>query len=323
MMSRIFTTAACCMLLFLGASGARAEVPFPPADLAVTVSVDDDGAYSAVFTWHRPRGANGVNWRVDGYTLYARDLTRDGSEFVEIATTTELTATIADEVNLCCSAYTYYVKAYNTDGEGDPSNLVSTVGARGYNEGDFGEYMGTGQSEIVSNPPPKALLDKEYRYDAMVLSDLRDRNANITFSVTSGPSGMAIDPATGVITWTPSEPGRYDVRIKAELEESAEMHEQSWTVDVASVASSVPVMTRASDAIYPNPATGELTVRLDAGPASDLRVVDLHGRAVLGTSVPAGAESYRLDVRSLAAGIYFLRIRSSAGEKVAPFSIVR
>jgi hypothetical protein len=331
MMGKIFTAAIGCMLLLLTAHSAGTAAPNAPTNLTVTVNYDNaNGTYSAVFDWRTPHGANSINTRVDGYKLYARDLSQNGSEFVEVGSTDRTTITIGDELNLCCTAYTFYVKANNSnDGgitlvESDESNRVSTVCGRNYNDGDYNDYLGTGEGEIVSNPPQKAQLGKEYHYDAMVLNDLHAHNNGITFSLARAPEGMSINATTGLVTWVPSEAGLYNVQIKAEQTTTKEVHDQIWTVQVSESVSGVPMTSSSASSVYPNPASSYLTVKLGAtGSASDLQVSDVRGREVLGTTVQAGNEGYRLDVSSLATGTYFLHIKNTGGERVIPFNIVR
>jgi len=325
MMGKFFTTAACCMMLLLVASSARAERPEAPSDLTVTINYDDsNGNYSAVFRWKAPRGANGIRGRVNGYRLYARDLGAEGSEFTEVGSSTETSVTLTDEVNICCTAYTFYVKAHNEEGESDESNRVSSVCGRDYNDGDFSDYDGSGESEIVSNPPQKAQLGKEYEYDPMVLNDIRNSGGQVSFSLVKGPSGMTIDESTGLVSWIPTEPGLYNVQITATLEGTTQVHDQIWTVQVASGVSGVPAVGAASISLYPNPAVNALTIRLlPSVSATELRVSNALGQKVLDASARAGQESVRLDVSSLGAGAYFVHIKSASEERVIPFNVVR
>lgn len=325
MMGKFFTTAACLALLFFAAQSARAGRPDAPSDLNVTLDYNEnDGSYSAVFKWKAPRGANSIGSRVDGYRLYARDLMMEGSEFIEVKRSTETSVTLTTEVNICCSAYTFYVKAYNEDGASDESNRVSTVCGRDYNDGDFNDYLGTGESEIVSNPPQKAELGEEYEYDPMVLNDIRNGAGEVTFSLVKGPSGMTIDPATGVVSWTPRETGLYNVQISAKLEGTSQVHDQMWGVQVSASASSVPMFINGSSSIFPNPAVNDLTIKLlPSLSATELRVCDMLGRKVLDASANAGEESVRLDLRSLGAGAYFVHIKNASEERVIPFNVVR
>ncbi len=60
--------------------------------------------------------------------------------------------------------------------------------------------------------------------------------------------------------------------------------------------------------IYPNPATGRVSLQLAEGPAGSLRVVDVQGRQILSQSIPAGSQNFDLDIQSLKTGIYYLQL---------------
>jgi hypothetical protein len=60
---------------------------------------------------------------------------------------------------------------------------------------------------------------------------------SVTYSVQSGPSGLAVDSATGVIQWTPSEaqgPGQYPVTVRVQDPEGLSA-EQTFELSVAEV----------------------------------------------------------------------------------------
>ena len=65
--------------------------------------------------------------------------------------------------------------------------------------------------------------------------------------------------------------------------------------------------------VFPNPATDELTIQLNANNAhpSTIAIFNVAGRTVLIQEATAGRSDIRLDVSSLQSGMYFLRISSS------------
>ena len=66
---------------------------------------------------------------------------------------------------------------------------------------------------------------------------------------------------------------------------------------------------RSSDfRLYPNPATGRVSLQLADGPAGSLRVVDVQGRQVLSQAIPAGSQNFDLDIQHLKAGLYYLQL---------------
>lgn len=60
--------------------------------------------------------------------------------------------------------------------------------------------------------------------------------------------------------------------------------------------------------VYPNPADHLVIVRFDAGEGRSLEVLDLSGRPVLSKRVNAASTSADIDVRSLANGLYTVRL---------------
>ncbi len=63
---------------------------------------------------------------------------------------------------------------------------------------------------ITSEPVTEAEVDAEYEYDV----DASDADGDtLTYSLADAPAGMAIDGATGLIEWTPTAAGDYDVDV--------------------------------------------------------------------------------------------------------------
>jgi hypothetical protein len=65
---------------------------------------------------------------------------------------------------------------------------------------------------ITSTPITTATVDVLYNYN--VVSTDPDDGDTLTCSLTTSPTGMTINSATGVINWTPSTEGDYDVTVE-------------------------------------------------------------------------------------------------------------
>jgi glucose/arabinose dehydrogenase len=63
---------------------------------------------------------------------------------------------------------------------------------------------------FTSSPVLTAVDDAAYTYDANATG-----NPAPTFSLTTAPAGMSIDPTTGIVTWTPTNPGNFNVTVQA------------------------------------------------------------------------------------------------------------
>jgi len=64
---------------------------------------------------------------------------------------------------------------------------------------------------------------------------------------------------------------------------------------------------------YPNPAQGMLTISLPTAMDIQVTLVDMSGRIVLNKAMQEGEES--LDIKAIAAGIYYIQINTPMGTK--------
>jgi len=85
------------------------------------------------------------------------------------------------------------------------------------------------QTPTITSPPiTTATVDELYTYDV----DATDPDGDtLTYSLTTNPSGMTINSATGVINWTPSVEGDYDVIV--EVSDGEKSTTQSFTMTVS------------------------------------------------------------------------------------------
>jgi PKD repeat protein len=112
-----------------------------------------------------------------------------------------------------------------TDSAANPSHAYGAPGTYGVslvvtdNEGhasapDYTTAKVNGPPAITSTPVTEAKVGTPYAYDV----EATDPNAGdtLTFSLDASPAGMTIDPATGVIAWTPSaaQTGAHGVTVR-------------------------------------------------------------------------------------------------------------
>jgi hypothetical protein len=83
---------------------------------------------------------------------------------------------------------------------------------------------------IVSEPVTTAVPGQTYRYDVDAVDPDSDP---LAFLLTSAPAGMTIDPASGLVSWTPSaaQAGSYAVTVRVE-DGRGGFDTQSFTIDV-------------------------------------------------------------------------------------------
>lgn len=81
---------------------------------------------------------------------------------------------------------------------------------------------------IISTPVTSAIKNQAYSYDVNATDSDGD---TLVYSLTTTPSGMSINSSTGLITWTPTAAGNYNVTI--EVSDAALFAIQSFTITVA------------------------------------------------------------------------------------------
>lgn len=102
--------------------------------------------------------------------------------------------------------------------------------------------------EVASTPTPSARVGAAYAYQL----DAADPNGDpLSFVLRQAPPGMTVD-ASGLISWTPTEPGTFEIEVAIGDGESTAI--QSWTLSVA--AADAPLSANAT--LSPDtPAPGE------------------------------------------------------------------
>ncbi|WP_200343556.1 PKD domain-containing protein [Halochromatium glycolicum] len=102
----------------------------------------------------------------------------------------------------------YRARLQVTDGDGNSStqDVIIVVGEL------------NSAPSIVSAPVSAAAQNVEYRYQVRVEDPELVYGDTMTFALTESPAGMIVDPATGLITWTPGDgdPRSSDVTVRVE-----------------------------------------------------------------------------------------------------------
>jgi RHS repeat-associated protein len=98
--------------------------------------------------------------------------------------------------------------------------------------------VGNQPPEITSTPPGSALVGVPYGYDV----EAKDPEGGaIRFTLTVAPPGMTIDPASGLITWTPMAGDRGDHPVSVEAKDpQGAVATQSYTVTVYADCTTLP-----------------------------------------------------------------------------------
>lgn len=101
---------------------------------------------------------------------------------------------------------------------------------------------------INSTPLTSWLIDLLYTYNVEAADADGD---TLTYSLTSGPTGMTINSSTGVISWTPNTIGDFNVILK--VSDGVSFDTQSFTITISLteiITLSPPTGVSASDNVY-------------------------------------------------------------------------
>ena len=172
---------------------------------------------------------------------------------------------------------------------------------------------------IISTPITSTLVGEPYTYDVEATDADGD---TLTYSLISNPTGMTIDSATGVINWTPSMFGSYNISL--EVSDGDLSDTQSFTLSVklsmTELELSPPTGVNASDSnegtiyIYWNSVNGATHYQIYRAPS------------LMGTRIPISGwnpQNYYLDDWAMAETTYWYWVKaatSDSGDNASDFS---
>lgn len=146
-------------------------------------------------------------------------------------------------------------------------------------------------------------------------------------SGTGNPSGTGSSSGNGTMTSTDNgshsyqfthpdpAPGMHYYRIK-NVDQDGQV---SWSKTVNVWVEEGPERIK----VYPNPANDQVTVEVNGLENAEIRLIDLKGRELRRTGIEAGQglQRIQLEINDLPNGIYFMEVRSPAGNRIVkPFS---
>lgn len=199
------------LVLIFGASAAMAGVPGKPLEFAA--SIISNSPPTVKLTWK----ANNDGPEAAGYRVYAAPgETEDMSKFNMVLETKEKSAEFSNKYG----EWTFFVRAYNSNGESDRTPIKVVNFAREQPKMKF-----------LTSPKTTAGVNQNYVYEAQ--AQYNDSRDGIRYKIMTGPDGMTINEETGRIAWTTSAPGKYLVVIRAYLESNPDVYvEQEWKIIV-------------------------------------------------------------------------------------------
>ena len=149
--------------------------------------------------------------------------------------------------------------------------------------------------------------------------------APITWALASGvlPTGLTLS-TEGVISGTPTTTGTSTFTVQATNNIGSDTKE--LTIKIEDGVGIVETHCNASLQVYPNPTTGELRIEVAGQARNDVvnvAIFDVFGRQMSQISRHCGLDpqpkshiSNQIDISHLPAGVYFVKIRTEAGEVV-------
>jgi uncharacterized repeat protein (TIGR03803 family) len=157
-----------------------------------------------------------------------------------------------------------------------------------------------------------------------------DAGQTKTFSLTSAPTGAAINATTGAFSWKPAATGTYSFGVKV-TDNGSPVLSDAETITVTVTTPAVAATVAATGAIkarenmqqqtqaslYPNPATSRFTIALAAPSNSVLvRIFDSKGSLISAQSFkPQGSKQIEADASYLRRGLYFVEITTEEGRE--------
>jgi hypothetical protein len=102
----------------------------------------------------------------------------------------------------------------------------------------------TNQAPIItSTPDTTATVNQTYAYNVNATDP---DGGTLTYSLTTKPTGMTINSTTGLIKWTPTSTGNYDVTVR--VSDGSLFDIQSFTIHVEQASTNqAPIITSTSD----------------------------------------------------------------------------
>jgi len=138
--------------------------------------------------------------------------------------------------------------------------------------------------------------------------------APITWSLASGnlPTGLTLYSG-GTISGMPTTIGTFNFTVQAT--NSAGNDTKALSIKIED---GVGVLENemGNISIYPNPTTGELTIKNGKLTIDEVNIFDIYGKNVLSNHLITSSSNHLINISHLSAGIYFIKIRTEVGEVI-------
>jgi len=211
-------------------------IPPSPTGIALASASDTGASDSDALTNLNNSAGQALEFEIEGVIIGALvELYADGeliSQTTAVATTvtivTDGTATLAD------GTHQFAVKQTLLDEAVEVGNLETTVDLESGLSTPLTVTIDTVQPVIASNPVTTAYEEGTYIYQVSAEDD-----GDVQFSLSDAPTGMTIDPDTGMIAWSPVAAGTVvPVTVRA-TDTAGNVTSQSFNIEVKSASGSI------------------------------------------------------------------------------------
>ncbi|MBU3742457.1 MAG: T9SS type A sorting domain-containing protein [Candidatus Kapabacteria bacterium] len=216
-LQHILTGMAALIMMFV-ATAVKAAAPNAPVEFSAKVTYPTGAAPVVVLMWYEAReGDKATEFQI----FRAEGQTEDLTKFTKIATVPardgERGKYTWDTRDIAAGTYTFFVRAINADGESNRTVIkVLTI---------------TTQERrilFVTKAANVGWVNTAYEYQARAEANF---DGKVIYALVSGPDGMTCSE-TGLVTWTPTRVGRFEVKIKAWVQGTDIVTDQAWVIEV-------------------------------------------------------------------------------------------
>ena len=215
--------------------------PVAPSSIALTTA-SNTGAQNDTITKLNNTSSSKLSFQVGGVVSGATvELFSDGTLIGSaIATGTSVVITTNGTFTLTDGAHVITARQTLKNKTVDVGNYQSTTDLDSPVSSNYTITVETTQPTFNFIPPVTAVVDQTYTCQVVAT----DASGTLTYQLAQNPSGMTIDAATGLITWTPSTTTQTQVIVRA-TDTAGNTVERSFHINVLQ-ANIAPVLVAAN-----------------------------------------------------------------------------
>lgn len=206
------------LVMVMMAVVAKAAAPNAPVEFNAKVSYAAGTSPAVVLMWYESRDGDKAT---EFHVFHADGETEDLAKFDKIATVPardgERGKYTWDTRDYTSGTHTFFVRAVNADGESNRTMIKVLTIVKQEN-----------RVIIVSKPSNVGRVGTKYEYNLRAEANV---DGKILYALVNGPDGMTCSE-DGLVRWTPTRTGRYEVKVKAWVKGTDLVTYQSWVIEV-------------------------------------------------------------------------------------------